>query len=69
MNTQLWASSNSFVVAMYYRIYFQVAMANEFLRETSSEKLSERGVTGTLATQIQQYRADRVLPNGADAVH
>ena len=24
MNTQLWASSNSFVVAMYYRIYFQV---------------------------------------------
>ena len=58
MNTQMWASSNSFVVAMYYRIFFQVAMANEFLRETSEAKLAERGVSGTLLTQIQQYRAE-----------
>jgi len=58
MNTQLWASSNSFVVAMYYRIYFQVAMANEFLRETSAEKLAERGVSSTLKAQIDQYRAE-----------
>jgi hypothetical protein len=58
MNTQLWASSNSFVVAMYYRIYFQVAMANEFLRETSDDKLAERGVSGALASEIRQYRAE-----------
>jgi hypothetical protein len=58
MNTQLWAETNSFVVAMYYRIFFQVAMANEFLRETSDAKLAERGVTGALASQIQEYRAE-----------
>ena len=58
MNTQLWAASNSFVVAMYYRIFFQVGMANEFLRQTSDARLSERGVSGTLRTQIQQYRAE-----------
>jgi hypothetical protein len=58
MNTQLWASSNSFVVAMYYRIFFQVAMANEFLRETSDAKLAERGVSGALASQIEEYRAE-----------
>ncbi len=40
MNTQLWASNNTFVVAMYYRIYFQVGMANEFLRQTTDAKLS-----------------------------
>jgi len=58
MNTQLWASSNSFVVSMYYRIYFQVAMANEFLRETSDAKLADRGTSTTLKAQIQQYRAE-----------
>lgn len=58
MNTQLWNADNSFVVAMYYRIYFQVAMANEFLRETTDEKLAARGVTPELKAQIQQYRAE-----------
>jgi len=58
MNTQLWASSNSFVVAMYYRIFFQVSMANQFLRETTDEKLASRGVSASLKAQIQQYRAE-----------
>jgi hypothetical protein len=58
MNTQLWNADNSFVVAMYYRIFFQVAMANEFLRETTDEKLAARGVTPELQAQIQQYRAE-----------
>lgn len=58
MNTQLWASSNSFVVAMYYRVYFQVGMANEFLRQTSDAKLSERGVGTALKAEIQGYRAE-----------
>lgn len=58
MNTQLWNADNSFVVAMYYRIYFQVAMANEFLRETTDDKLAARGVTPELKAQVQQYRAE-----------
>jgi len=58
MNTQLWASSNSFVVAMYYRIYFQVGMANEFLRQTTDAKLSERGVSSSLRAEIDTYRAE-----------
>ncbi len=58
MNTQLWASSNSFVVAMYYRIGFQVAMANEFLRQTTDAKLSERRVTDALRADIRAFRAE-----------
>jgi len=58
MNTQLWASSNSFVVAMYYRIGFQVAMANEFLRQTTDAKLSERRVTDELRANIQVFRGE-----------
>lgn len=58
LNTQTWNSSNNFVNAMYYRIFFQVGMANEFLRETTDAKLASRGVSGTLATQVHTYRAE-----------
>ena len=59
MNTQLWAATNSFVVAMYYRIYFQVGLANEFLRQTTDDKLNSRGnVSEALRAQIQTYRAE-----------
>jgi len=39
MNTQGWTASNTFVNAMYYRVYFQVGMANEFLRQTTDAQL------------------------------
>ena len=58
MNTGLWTSQSGMVVAMYYRVFFQVGMANEFLRQTTDDKLAERGVGTTLRTTIQQYRAE-----------
>ncbi|MDQ6831304.1 MAG: RagB/SusD family nutrient uptake outer membrane protein, partial [Gemmatimonadota bacterium] len=58
LNTQLWGSSNQFLVSMYYRIYFQVALVNEFLRQTTDAQLAGRGVTGQLAADIKQYRAE-----------
>lgn len=59
MNTQTWAVTNSFVVAMYYRIFFQVGLANEFLRQTTDAKLDSRGnVSSALRADIAQYRAE-----------
>jgi hypothetical protein len=58
LNTQIWSSSNQFLVAMYYRIYFQSGLVNEFLRETTDAKLSERNVGDALRAEIQQYRAE-----------
>jgi starch-binding outer membrane protein, SusD/RagB family len=58
MNTQGWSAANTFVNAMYYRIYFQVGMANEFLRQTTDAQLAARGVSGSLRSQIHQYRAE-----------
>jgi len=58
MNNQLWSASSNMVVAMYYRIFFQVGMANEFLRQTTDDKLAARGVSDALRTQIRQYRAE-----------
>jgi hypothetical protein len=59
MNTQVWGEENSFVVSMYYRIFFQVGLANEFLRQTTDAKLDARGNVGPeLREQIAQYRAE-----------
>ena len=54
--TSQWGSSNAWTTAMYYRIYFQVALANEFLRETAPDVLDARG-HGDLA-EIDQFRAE-----------
>ena len=58
LNTQLWSSSNPFTTAMYGRIFFQVGMANEFLRQTTDAVLASRGVTGPLKAEIRQFRAE-----------
>ena len=59
MNTQTWAVTNSFVVAMYYRIFFQVGMANEFLRQTTPDKLAGRGHTSqAIQDEVATYRAE-----------
>jgi hypothetical protein len=58
LNTQLWSSSNEFLNSMYYRVYFQVALVNEFLRQTTDAQLDSRGVSAGLKATIHQYRAE-----------
>src|SRR6476659_4809018 len=48
LNQQTWSASNPWFNAMYSRIYYQVALANQFLRETTDSKLAERGVSAAL---------------------
>ncbi len=58
LNTQLWSSTNQFLVSMYYRVFFQVALVNEFLRQTTDAQLSSRHVSAPLTATIKQYRAE-----------
>lgn len=53
-----WTSTNTITQAMYYRVYFQAVLANEFLRQTTSTLLAARGVSPALRAQIQNYRAE-----------
>jgi starch-binding outer membrane protein, SusD/RagB family len=57
-HTMSWSSNNEFITAMYNRIFYQVALANEFIRETTDEKLTERGVATALSNDIKAYRAE-----------
>jgi starch-binding outer membrane protein, SusD/RagB family len=53
-----WTSQNEFVNAMFNRLYFQISMANEFLRQTTEEKLASRGNTEATKAEVRQFRAE-----------
>nr|WP_317041693.1 RagB/SusD family nutrient uptake outer membrane protein [Winogradskyella sp. J14-2] len=58
LHNQVWTSGNEFIRTMYSRIMYQVALCNEFLRQTTDGKLSDRGVEQNLIAEIQIYRAE-----------
>lgn len=64
-----WTSSNEFIRAIYDRFNYQVALCNEFLRQTTGEKLDGRGVSGNLRTEIQTFRAEARLLRALSHYH
>jgi hypothetical protein len=58
LHGQVWTSGNEFIRTMYTRIMYQVTLCNEYLRQTTDAKLSDRGVDSELRAEIQTYRAE-----------
>lgn len=58
LNNITWTSSNVFIKGFYYRLYFQINLANAFLRETTDEVLSSRGVSSGDQDKIRTFRAE-----------
>lgn len=58
LNHISWTANNVFIKGFYYRLYYQINMANALLRETTDEKLSDRGVSDADKATIKTYRAD-----------
>ena len=57
-NTMEWGDTDVFNEAMYSRIFFQVAQANEFLRESTQGTLESRGISAEVQAQMPQWRAE-----------
>jgi hypothetical protein len=57
-HNQTWSADDGFLYALYSRIFYQVSICNEFIRETTDEKLDGRGVDDVLKAEIQGYRAE-----------
>ncbi|MCB0645626.1 MAG: RagB/SusD family nutrient uptake outer membrane protein [Saprospiraceae bacterium] len=53
-----WDSNNEFVTAMYNRIFYQISLCNEYLRETTDAKLDERGASADIKNAVKTYRAE-----------
>jgi hypothetical protein len=59
LNTGLWGADNSMVNAMYYRVFYQVMLVNEFLRQSTDAKLASRNQNDpVLRTNVHFYRAE-----------
>lgn len=58
LHNQTWTGANQFVRAIYYRIFFQVSMANEFLKESTPALLESRGIPMVDRPEIELYRAE-----------
>jgi hypothetical protein len=55
---QTWGSSDVFIAAMYYRIFYQISLCNEFLRQTTESQLSANGIDQSNWPTVAIYRAE-----------
>jgi hypothetical protein len=61
INYLTWNADNEFVRATYDRIYYEISLCNEFIRQTSDDNLASRGITGATANTVRTYRSEARL--------
>jgi hypothetical protein len=57
-NEMDWSSSNVYIFNMYSRVFYQISLCNEFIRESTDQKLSDRGFNETQKATIEMYKAE-----------
>lgn len=55
LNTMTWVATNSWSSAMYYRIFFQIALCNEFIRQADPAILIDRNFVQSDIDRISTY--------------
>ena len=58
LNTQMWSPANEFLEGTFSRAFYHISVANEFLRQTTDDKLAARGVDANLKAEIAKFRAE-----------
>lgn len=53
-----WSSDNNWFRITYDRMYLTIAYCNEYLRQTTREKMDERGIRATVQEETQVYREE-----------
>lgn len=53
-----WTPANEFIRMMYDRIFYQVSLCNEFMRETTDDKLADRNITGNDLTEAKKFHSE-----------
>lgn len=56
LNKGEWNADDGWIKGMYYRIYYQIALCNEFIWQSRDEKLDERGFSQADKDKIKTYR-------------
>lgn len=58
LNTMDWNDNSPFVSAMYYRIYYQISLANEFIRYSNDDYLATKSFTEAEKADISRMNAE-----------
>jgi hypothetical protein len=53
-----WTTGNTFVRMIYNRIYYQISLCNEFIRESADDVVASKGFSDQDVNNIKQYRAE-----------
>ena len=53
-----WTSADPFLKGIYARCIYNITLGNEYLRESTDDKLASRNITGTGADDIKKSRAE-----------
>lgn len=53
-----WTSADPFLKGIYARLIYNITVGNEYLRESTDEKIAARGITGAEAADIKKSRAE-----------
>jgi hypothetical protein len=56
MNKSEWTADDGWIKGMYYRMYYQITLCNEFIWQSRDEKLNERGFSEADKERIKIYR-------------
>ena len=56
LNKMQWNADDGWVKGMYYRIYYQITLCNEFIYQSRDERLDERGFSDADKEMIRTYR-------------
>lgn len=56
LNKMQWNADDGWVKGMYYRIYYQITLCNEFIYQSRDERLDERGFSDSDKEMIRMYR-------------
>jgi hypothetical protein len=57
-NELSWSASSPWIKGSYFRLFYQINVANAFLRETTDSKLSDRGCSPETISKIKTLRAE-----------
>ncbi|MCC5921588.1 MAG: RagB/SusD family nutrient uptake outer membrane protein [Cyclobacteriaceae bacterium] len=69
MRNMTWSSNNIFVTAMYYRLFFQIALANEIMREMSTDRMNSRGISAANQETALRFREEARLLRSLSYYH
>lgn len=53
-----WSADNVILKGLYYRSFYQITLANDFIRQSADDKLAQRGITGANAAAVRKYRTE-----------